>query len=159
MVCYYLLVQVFIIGHQASSLQQGIDNVFDSVAVHMATEGQDYSDAMEKTNEVAGTIRDYTGVNLGNVSLDADQLDQNIVSVSASSNVMQYHLSRSASTYFSSASSLRKQIVAYALSWVGITPYHNGTVGGTRYWGYEGLLRGTDCWGFTSSVFHEFFPF
>lgn len=52
-VCFYLLVQVFIIGHQASSLQQGIDNVSDSVAVHMATEGQDYSDAMEKTNEVS----------------------------------------------------------------------------------------------------------
>ena len=78
---FYLLVQVFVINHRSSSVQLAVDNVSDSVAVYMATEGEDYEDAANKASEVVSAIRDKTGVDIGSVLVDASDLEDNIVTV------------------------------------------------------------------------------
>ena len=149
---FYLLVQVFILGHKSSSIQQAIDNVSDSIAVYMATDGEDYSDASLKTSEVVSTIRNKTNVDLETVTIDESALDDNIVIVSSLYNLKGLSLSRGASTYFTPGLGLREKIVSYAMMWVGVTPYGNYNYGFT---GAYSLVGGCDCSGFISLVYQD----
>ena len=149
---FYLLVQIFLLSHKSSSVQQAVDNVSDSVAVYMATEGEGYSDASSKATEVASTIKNETGINLGNVLVDASDLEDNIVTVKTSSDYNGITLYRGSSTYFTPGSGLREKIVSYAMMWVGVTPYENPPKGYTDQY----LTIGTDCSGFVYTIFQKF---
>jgi len=153
---FYMLVQVFMMGYRASSLQQAVDNASDSVAVYMASEGEDFDDARNKTQEIVSEIRGKTGVDMGAVSLDPADFEDNIVTITAQAQYGIFSVSRLSSTYFDPGAGLRDRVVSYALTWVGVTPYNNTPA---RQVGYAGLVNGTDCWGFTCSVYMQFFPF
>ena len=149
---FYLLVHVFIIGHKSSSIQQAIDNVSDSVAVYMATDGEDYNDASTKTSEVVSSIYNETDIDLGIVTVDPGALDDHVVTVASSSDYNGISFYRASSTYFTPGSGLREKIVSYAMMWVGVTPYENPPRGYTD----EFLTIGTDCSGFLHTIFSKF---
>lgn len=152
---FYLIIQVFLISHRASSIQQAIDNVSDSVAVYMATEGEDYADAVWSTSEVVNEIKDNTGVDLEYVTVDVSDLEDNVVTAHTKPDYKGVVISRASSTYFTPGAGLREKLISYAMMWVGVTPYKNYYTcmeNGEPF--PNNLIEGTDCSGFIALCYH-----
>ena len=160
------LMQMFSMHHQTVVTQQAADTIADTVAVYMVTDGDTYADARAKATDVMNQLNDYTGACLTSVSVDKDWIENNVVQVTVSSkkkikgfsfgsamNIKstsaKYTIKRTAATKWndSAISDIGEKIVAYARSWINVTPYVHG--GGS-------LETGTDCSNFLRLIFGKF---
>ena len=70
----FAIVQTFIIRNNGWDAQMAADSIADGTAVYMATDGNDYNDAVKKSKELQSIVKKNTGIDTQNVTVNKNKL-------------------------------------------------------------------------------------
>lgn len=147
LVLTFASVQTFLLQNNGWDAQIAADSIADGTAVYMATDGDDYDDAVKKANELQKLVKKITGKDIQNVNVDKTKLkDDDEVEVklnlkdqyiSKKDDGQNYYLSRTSITKFSKNGISSGSLLGIAQS----------KLGSRYYWGMKGPDQ-FDCSGF-----------
>ena len=75
LVLTYGAVQTFLIQNNGWNAQLASDSIADGTAVYMATDGDDYNDATQKASKLQKLVKDITGYDIQNVTVNKSKLE------------------------------------------------------------------------------------
>lgn len=76
LVLTYGSVQTFLIQNNGWNAQLASDSIADGTAVYMATDGENYNDAIKKANKLQQLVKDVTGCDIQNVTINKEKLEK-----------------------------------------------------------------------------------
>ena len=153
LVLTYGSVQTFLIQNNGWNAQLASDSIADGTAVYMATDGENYNDAIKKANKLQQLVKDVTGCDIQNVTINKEKLEKdNEVEVnlnlkdqyiSKKENGQDYSIARTSTTKFNKNGIASGSLLGIAESKLG-APYYWAKRGpdefdcsGFVYWCYQ----------------------
>ena len=144
----FAIVQTFIIRNNGWDAQMAADSIADGTAVYMATDGNDYNDAVKKSKELQSIVKKNTGIDTQNVTVNKNKLkddDEVQIDLSVTDQYIKdsykgqkgYTLNRTSTTKFNKNGISSGSIIGIAQS----------KLGSRYYWGKQGPDE-FDCSGF-----------
>ena len=147
LVLTYGSVQTFLIQNNGWNAQLASDSIADGTAVYMATDGENYNDAIKKANKLQQLVKDVTGCDIQNVTINKEKLEKdNEVEVnlnlkdqyiSKKENGQDYSIARTSTTKFNKNGIASGSLLGIAES----------KLGARYYWSKQGPDE-FDCSGF-----------
>ena len=144
----FAIVQTFIIRNNGWDAQMAADSIADGTAVYMATDGNNYNDAVKKSKELQSIVKKNTGIDTKNVTVNKNKLkddDEVQIDLSVTDQYIKdsykgqkgYTLNRTSTTKFNKNGISSGSIIGIAQS----------KLGSRYYWGKQGPDE-FDCSGF-----------